>query len=279
VARDVVDPATGRSAADVALQHELASAKTAADSAAITARGFRVGALSSGTDYEAFLEHLGVATVSYDFGGGPYEGAYHSIYDSYDHFTRFLDPGFVYGRAQSAAVGLFALRLADAPLLPFSFSDAAQAFRGFADDVVRLADARLGAEQLDMSPVLQAVERLHSSGTAYDRAYEQAMARGSAWLTRNAGELREVNADLYQSERDLLSPTGLPGREWFRHTIYATGIYTGFAPDPMPGVRQMIQARRVSQAQAEVGKVAEAIDRMASRAESLGARLGELIAR
>jgi len=279
VARDVVDPITGRSAADVAIANELTMAKTAADSGTITTRGFRVSPLGSGTDFEAFLEHLGVPSVDYGFDGAPTQGAYHSIYDSYDHFTRFVDPGFVYGRAQAAAVGTFAMRLAEAPLLPFSFTDAADAFRGFADDVSRLAGERLGPEQLDMSPVLQAIERLDSSGAAYDRAYEQAIGLGSASLSRNADALRAINVDLYRSEQDLLSPAGLPGREWFKHTMYATGVYTGFAPDPMPGVRQMIQAGRRADAQAEAVKVAEAIDRMASRAGRLGTQLGQLGAR
>jgi len=176
-------------------------------------------------------------------------------------------------------VGTFAMRLAEAPLLPFSFTDAADAFRGFADDVSRLAGERLGPEQLDMSPVLQAIERLHSSGAEYDRAYDQAMRRGSASLSRNADALRAINVDLYRSEQDLLSPAGLPGREWFKHTMYATGVYTGFAPDPMPGVRQMIQAGRRADAQAEAVRVAEAIDRMASRAGRLGTQLGQLVAR
>lgn len=279
VARDIVDPATGLSVADVAIADQLASARTARDSAAITGRGFRVGPLGSGTDFEAFLQHLGVPSVSYGFDGGPYAGAYHSIYDSYDHYTRFLDPGFTYGRAQAAAVGTFALRLAESPILPFSFSDAAQAFRGFADDVVRLAEQRAGPEQLDMSPVLQAIERLQSAGAEYDRAYDGAMARGSAWLSQNAEALRAFNVDLYQSEQDLLDPAGLPGREWFRHTMYATGVYTGFAPDPMPGVRQMIQASRLRDAQVEAGKVARAIDRMATRAARLGPQLAQLSAR
>ena len=279
VARDIVDPVTHGGAADVAIAHELTTAKTAADSGTITARGFRVDPLGSGTDFEAFLEHLGLPTVSYEFDGAPTQGTYHSIYDSYDNFTRFLDPGFVYGRAQAAAVGTFAVRLAEAPLLPFSFTDAAVAFRGFADDVSRLAGERLGPEQLDMSPVLSAIERLRSSGSQYDRAYDAAIGKGSAWLSRHAAALRPVNVDLYRSEQDLLSPAGLPGREWFKHTMYATGVYTGFAPDPMPGVRQMIEAGRRADAQAEVAKVAEAIDRMATRAGRLGAQLGQLGAR
>ena len=105
------------------------------------------------------------------------------------------------------------------------------------------------------------------------------MRRGSASLSRNADALRAINVDLYRSEQDLLSPAGLPGREWFKHTMYATGVYTGFAPDPMPGVRQMIQAGRRADAQAEAVRVAEAIDRMASRAERLGTQLGQLVAR
>jgi N-acetylated-alpha-linked acidic dipeptidase len=276
VARDLKDPATGLSAIDAARARKLAGAKNARDSSAINAEGFELGAAGSGTDFEAFLEHAGIASVSHGYEGGPGAGVYHSIYDSYDHFSKFMDPGYVYGVAQAAAVGTLALRMADAPVLPFSFSDAAAAYRRFAQGVVAHADESLGAERLDVGPVFQAIDRLAKAGGAYDTAYARVMRKGAAYLAGVRAPLRAINKDLYQSERDLLDEQGLPGREWFRSTMYATGIYTGFEGDPMPGVKQMVDAKNLASAQGQVQKVAAAIDRMASRAERVAASMSAL---
>lgn len=276
VARDLKDPETGLSAIDAAQAGALGRAKTARDSAAIKAEGFQLGAAGSGTDFEAFLEHAGIASVSHGFEGGLGGGVYHSIYDSYDHFSKFLDPGFVYGAAQAAAVGTLALRMADASVVPFSFSDAAAAYRRFAKGVVAHADVTLGAERLDVGPVFQAIDRLAQAGSHFESAYARVMGKGSAFVAGARGPLRAINRDLYQSERDLLDTDGLPGREWFKSTMYATGIYTGFEGDPMPGVQQMLNAKDLAAAQGQVRKVAAAIDRMAARAERVTTSLSAL---
>ena len=276
VARDLKDPETGRSAIDAGQTRAHGRAKTARDSAAITSDGFQLGAAGSGTDFEAFLEHAGIASVSHGYAGGPDAGTYHSIYDSYNNFSTFVDPGFAYGAAQAAAVGTLALRMADAPVVPFSFSDAAAAYRRFAKGVVAHAETALGAERLDVGPVFQAIDRLEKAGGEFDSAYTRVMSKGRVFVNGARGPLRAINKDLYQSERDLLDDEGLPGREWFKSTMYATGIYTGFEGDPMPGVQQMVNAKNVTAAQAQVRKVAAAIDRMAARAERVTTSMSAL---
>ncbi len=276
VARDQSDPVSGKSMLQEAIDRSVARAKNAKDSAAAKARGFRLNPPGSGTDFEAFLEHLGVASVSHSIEGPEFAGTYHSIYDSYDNFSKFLDPGFAYGAAQSRVVSAMAVRMSDAPVLPFSFSDAAAAYREFAAGVVARANRTLGPEKVDMSQLLQSVDRLAAAGVAYDSAYAQVIGRGSAYLAGHRDALRALNKELYQSERDLLDPRGLPGREWFKSTMYATGLYTGFEGDPMPGVGQQIDAKNATGAGEEATKVAAAIDRMAVRAERATRQLREL---
>lgn len=123
---------------------------------------------------------------------------------------------------------------------------------------------------------MQAIDRLTQAGADVDRAYSSVMQRGSAFLSGKSDAVRAINRDLYQSERDLLDPDGLPGREWFKSTMYATGIHAGFAPDPMPGVRQMLQAKRLDAAQDQVRRVAAAVDRMAQRATRVAEALQRL---
>ena len=59
-----------------------------------------VGALGSGSDYSAFLQHLGLASINLGFGGEDEQGGvYHSAYDTFEHYSRFGDPTFEYGVA------------------------------------------------------------------------------------------------------------------------------------------------------------------------------------
>ena len=50
------------------------------------------------------------------------------------------------------------------------------------------------------------------------------------------------------AERDLIEPAGLPDRPWFRHTIYAPGLYTGYGVKTIPGVREAIDAGNFTRA-------------------------------
>ncbi len=97
------------------------------------ATDLRIGALGSGSDYTAFIDHLGVASLDVGFGGEDDGGIYHSIHDDFYWFTHFADKDFVYGRALAQTVGTMVLRFADAEVLPYDFA-------GFADTVHKYSD-------------------------------------------------------------------------------------------------------------------------------------------
>ena len=82
-------------------------------------------------------------------------------------------------------------------------------------------------------------------------------------------ELREINRDIYLTERDLNKSEGLPRREWFKHSIYAPGYYTGYGVKTMPGIREAIEQGDVAEATGEAAAVAAAVDRMAQRVETI----------
>jgi N-acetylated-alpha-linked acidic dipeptidase len=276
VTRDAGDPRSGKSALEALAAREFSQAKTAQDSARLRERGYTIGALGSGSDYTAFLDHLTVASLHMGYGGGQETGIYHSIYDSYDFFVRFLDPGFLYGKAQAGAVGLALARLADAPLLPWSFVDAAKTFGTYVSELDSLATRKLGAEILDLSAVRRAVDELDAAGKAFDAALERALARGSRSLTSRRRELAAINREIYMTERDLGADEGLPGRPWFRHTIYAPGYYTGYGVKTMPGIREAIELNRPEEAKAQAAIVAAAIERMTARVRRATEMLGTL---
>ncbi len=231
--------------------------------------------LGSGSDYSAFLQHLGVASLNIGFGGeGSSGGVYHSIYDSYDHYIRFGDPGLSYGAALTRTGGRLMLRLADADLIPMRFAPVAEAASLYLAEIKALntrmadgdkviADLRVdhGFElasdpqapvaapplkpatvKLDFSPLEQAISRLSASASAFDAAYA---AHGEGLAQKRATDL---DAALVKMEHGLTAPEGLPGRPWFQHLLYAPGVLTGYGAKTLPGVREAIEGRRFEEA-------------------------------
>jgi N-acetylated-alpha-linked acidic dipeptidase len=266
VARDGRDPQSGKDELEARADFALSRARSADDSAQARLP-FRIGALGSGSDYTAFIDHLGIASVDMRHGGAQDDGIYHSIYDTYTFYARFHDTTFAYGKAQAGAMGVALLRLADAPILPFSFSDAAATYGRYAAEIDTLARQKLGGNGLDLAAVRAAVDSLAAAGQRFDWAMNLALGRGTAWLEQNGTPLAAINRDVYQSERDLTDDAGLPRRAWFRHRLYAPGFYTGYGVKTMPGIREAVEQRDAAEAAAQAQLVSAAILRMAARAD------------
>jgi len=136
LARDIVDPEKEISASD----RLRARAILNGDSEARQRSDLRIAALGSGSDYTPFLQHLGIASLNVGFGGeGEGDGVYHSVYDSFDHFTRFVDPTFDYGIALAHTGGRAVLRFANAVYLPFEFSNFTDTVGRYVNEVTKLA--------------------------------------------------------------------------------------------------------------------------------------------
>ncbi|MFI5279338.1 MAG: transferrin receptor-like dimerization domain-containing protein [Gemmatimonadales bacterium] len=275
VARDSRDPATGHDELTAVQDRALERARSAQDSSRARRAPWRLGALGSGSDYTAFIDHLGIASADIRHGGAQEAGIYHSIYDSYQFYTRFYDDGFKYAAAESGVMGTAILRLADAPVLPFSFSDAAATQMRYVAEIDSLARRTL-RDTLDLAAVRGAVQALASAGARYDSALAAATSRGSAWLDAHRTQLGAINRDVYLSERDLMSEHGLPRRPWYRHAIYAPGFYTGYGVKTMPGIREAVEQKNVAEAREQALDVAAAVNRMAARADRAARALSTL---
>ncbi|HXT22317.1 MAG TPA: M28 family peptidase, partial [Thermoanaerobaculia bacterium] len=140
VMTDVRDPLTQKTVAERARAWALLeSDEEAVREAAKAGRDVPLDPLGSGSDYTPFLQHLGATALNLGFEGEENYGQYHSIYDSYDHYRRFGDPGFVYGAALAQVGGRLTLRLAEADLLPFDLQRLADTVGRYADEVEKLA--------------------------------------------------------------------------------------------------------------------------------------------
>ena len=289
VARDVTDPETGATVRARAIAQRRAQAYDAGH--VDTDGDLQLGALGSGSDFTPFLQHLGIDSLNLEFRGEADYGVYHSAYDSFDHFRRFVDPTFEYGVALARVAGRIVLRASQAELLPSQQSEFAASIAAYDEELHQLLDASHnkardldkllddGVFQLatdpelprgpparpDPVPVLDlaeldaAVARLKSSAGAFDAEYHR-VEGGSD----KAGVAR-LDAALANLEGKLTDPEGLPGREWYKHMVYAPGLNTGYGVKTLPGVREAIEEGRWDEAKHYVGVVARALNAYSAR--------------
>lgn len=249
VLRDLNDPVTQKSLIDRAGKDGKA-------------RGFRLGALGSGSDYVGFLHHAGVASLNLGFGGADAGGVYHSVYDTLDWFRRFSDGELNYGRALAQVMVTTLVRLADAPVLPFEFHTLSRTVHGYLEEIQKEAQQSGGA--IDVHDALAQLARLHVSSQAYDAELMAMMKRVGSIAPE---KLIRVNEALEHAERTLLLTDGLPHREWYRHQIYAPGLYTGYGVKTVPGVREAVDAKRWEEANQQARRVGQALRAMCAQVE------------
>ncbi|MDQ3748594.1 MAG: M28 family peptidase, partial [Acidobacteriota bacterium] len=140
VSRDVIDPQTRISVGERWRAAQLVNGSPNSKKEARERTDLRISALGSGSDYTPFLQHLGIASLNLGYGGEDGGGSYHSVYDSFDHYTRFGDPNFDYGIALAQTAGRMTLRLANADVLPFEFTNFADTVGVYVKEIMTLAD-------------------------------------------------------------------------------------------------------------------------------------------
>jgi N-acetylated-alpha-linked acidic dipeptidase len=255
VTRDVSSPAGGTVYAQWLKTQSVNPNRRAADDDDETAlqtnghKEVRVGVLGSGSDFTPFLQHAGVPST--DIGsGGPY-GVYHSAFDDYHWFTKFADPTFVYEQQQARVFGLEILHMADADVLPYDYDAYGKAIAGYVTTAANKAKA----------------DNVPADFTALTTAASRFTAAGAAVHTRQlaeTGDLSALNQALRAAEEALLNPQGLPHREWYKHTIYAPGEFTGYAAVVIPGVNEGIEAKDAARTQAEINDLTTALNNAAA---------------
>jgi len=255
ITRDVNDPVTGKpltAALENNASHE-----------------FRIAALGSGSDYTPFLQHLGIATLDMGFGAEA-AGIYHSEYDDFNWFSRFADTTFVYGRTLSRINVTALMRLADSPVLPFEFGRFVSTVRRYTDEIDKLPGLK---QKLDLAAVRAEIARLQKTAGDLDAAYMRALPNLGAVPTE---KLAALNTILFHTERALTIDPGLPGRPWYRHRIYAPGVYTGYDVKTLPGIREAVEAGKADEAREQAAQVVQVLHALNDRIAEAAVILSQL---
>ncbi len=290
-ARAVQDPEAGMSVWQRKDDSEILNARDdAARRDLRQRRDLRLEALGSGSDYTAFLDFAGIPSLDLGFNGETPSGIYHSVYDDFYWYTHFSDTNFVYARALAQTIGTAMLRLANAEIDPFEFTELADIVQRYTSDLQRdLKDKRDALEErqhelddgvfaatsdpwhpigppamepippeLNFAPLLNAQDALKKSAEKYEKAFRR--AEGKTGKAENATAVAAVNRTISQAERALTDPAGLPGRSWYKHLLYAPGVYAGYGAKTMPGAREAIEQGHYAEAEREIARIARAVD-------------------
>ncbi|MGH9333019.1 MAG: serine hydrolase, partial [Vicinamibacteria bacterium] len=185
--------------------------------------------IGSGTDHTVFLNYLGRPVVDMTF-DGPY-GVYHSVYDDHFWVSTIGDPGFRYHQLMSRLWGLIASRLANAEILPLDFESYAASIRDFVREVQRIDPE----SAVDWPGLVEESRRFRTEARRLQGRIERALGTGGL-PPEGAARLNDLLMEVEGRWRD---PSGIPGRPWFRHLLYAPK-YT-YAAMVLPGVSEAIE--------------------------------------
>ncbi|KAI1500144.1 hypothetical protein F5X99DRAFT_387147 [Biscogniauxia marginata] len=235
-----------------------------------------ISTMGSGSDFTAFQDFAGVPSLDMGFGGEP-AGApvyhYHSNYDSYYWMSEFGDPGFVYHRTMAQVLGLTVAKIADTPLVAFSATDYAVALKGYVDkvedkftgpeadlsddaDIFEFRTRSVAAEvkgdpqafELSFARLQQSISEFKSVATELDAKAAKLAEEVNEnipwwkWIKKLKlfHQIRLTNTKYKNIERAFLYQGGLDGRPWFKHVVFAPGIWTGYAGAVFPGLVESI---------------------------------------
>jgi N-acetylated-alpha-linked acidic dipeptidase len=300
VAKDVEDPESKVSVFKRQQARLLLHGTAPQQAEARSGGNLSIGALGSGSDFSAFIDHVGIATINLGFGGEDPSGNYHSIYDDFYWYSHFSDYDYVYGRALAQTAGLTVLRMADADIMPYDFEGLSHTVAQYIDEVKALSETRRKEAEaikhnlddgvyeaandprnptvappakeippyLNFSPLDNAAAALNQAATHYSKAVATAQGKSLA-----ADRLQTINQQLALAERKLTNEQGLPRRPWMQHLLYAPGWYTGYSAKTMPGVREAIEEGRYPEAEEQVVLVARALQDEAAWIEQIAKEL------
>jgi N-acetylated-alpha-linked acidic dipeptidase len=292
ISKSIQDPQTGVTIFERQRASRATEATTtAAKKEILNSTTYPLGAMGSGSDYSSFIQHVGVPSLNIGFGGENEGGEYHSIYDSYDHYSKYKDPGFAYGVTLAQTAGRAALRLSEADALPFDFTALHKTVKGYITELMNnveqmrekakvenelvntkaYAVAADPTEGLKLPTTVEEVPYIDFASILNALTHLEKAAQQVEQIKANADaqKLARINAKIYAAEQSLLMTNGLPRRPWYKHSLYAPGFYTGYGVKTIPGVREAIEQKDWSETMIQIGEVAAAINRLATYLETL----------
>ncbi|XP_071733567.1 probable glutamate carboxypeptidase LAMP1 [Rutidosis leptorrhynchoides] len=214
------------------------SSQTVYESMVQTTNNPKIGRLGGGgSDYAAFVQHIGVPSTDMSFGNG--YPVYHSMYDDFVWMSNFGDPMFCRHAAAASIWGLVALKLADEEILPFNYDSYVHELQVSAEDL----ETELSDKNISLIPLFKSIEKMRKAAKQInDEVKEMKINKGWAFKWKNQSwKVRAMNDRLMMAERALTDREGLSGRPWYKHLIYAPSKHNDYGSKCFPGIDDAVE--------------------------------------
>lgn len=218
-----------------------------------------IATMGSGSDFTAFQDFAGIPSIDIGFGGSGDDPVYqyHSNYDSFYWMDTFGDPGWHYHATMAKIWGVLVSSIVQKPVAHFNATDYALGMEKYISSVQTTA---LESETEELAstppksffaPLHAAVADLHAASVSWD-AYTSSLEdelhsdiplwkfwkRLQIWYA-----IHKANKTYKYLERQFLYAPGLDGRSWFKHVVFAPGLWTGYAGATFPGLVEALEAK------------------------------------
>ena len=191
-----------------------------------------IGNLGGGSDHIGFYMHVGVPSLS---GGAGGPNLYHSNYDSFHFYKRFVDPEFRMGGMVTQVSGIMALRLANAEIIPYDIqryaTDLKIHFKTAVEKIKKFNPLFDGFSLVD-----QRVEKLNSTATTLAATLEKILANA----TLSKPKIKEINRQMLALEKSFIDNKGMYFGSWYKSLYAASDPFSGYASWILPGLEYEI---------------------------------------
>ena len=221
-----------------------------------------IGNLGGGSDHIAFYMHVGVPSMS---GGAGGPNVYHSNYDSFRFYEKFVDPEFQMGPMVEHMAGLMALRMANAEIIPYNLNRYAQDLKIHftnAETKINTYDKEFDGFKLT-ADAIKSLEKVSNELTLNIKSYLE-----NDDFSKK--ELKNLNKQLIALEKSFISEKGMYFGSWFKSIYAASDPFSGYAAWILPGLEYEIALNSSERLQ-------EWDSRYASAVNSLHLKMKQLI--
>ncbi|KAF3924636.1 hypothetical protein AA313_de0203476 [Arthrobotrys entomopaga] len=224
------------------------------------------------TDSLAFTNFAGMASIDIGFEspGGDTDIPLHSAYDSFDWMTKFGDPKWEFVPLLAQLWGVLTIVMSDTLVIPLNYVDYALALNRRVDDLRKWVDGKRGKRrsdpktEIDWRPMMDTIKKLQGRAANFNQfvsTLENTLLQldGTEPAAMTV-ERMEHNNKLSLFETHMLDMSALPGREWYKSTIFAPQVRSELDNLWFPAIVDAVEAGDWDRARAQLERTRQILD-------------------
>lgn len=221
-----------------------------------------IGSLGGGSDHVPLYMHAGVPSAGMSISSAV--PVYHSNYDTFTYYERFLDSKFVYGPTLAGVYAVVATRFANADILPYDLLRYGSDLKSHVETLDKMA-FDLGIE-LNLTELNESIENLTIAAALAEVRLKNLIRVGQL----ETDELTALNQQMIDLEKAFLHEDGMPFGRWF-HSLYASiDPFSGYASWMLPGLRYAVTENTgTDQINLEIERIRQAVDKLTDQISAL----------